>query len=654
MRIRPALLLSFVALSGLVSTPGAVLAQRPETLNVEEQRKRDAVEHYLRARLHAADSEFEEALKEFRKAVELQPNDGGLHREYADMLRELAVVSEAEKEARRAVELIPGDPGAHRVLGQVLLTSAKDKAGFEAAASELKRANDANPYDPVTAVSYAQALLKADKAQDAASALEKVLDRGRGSAIPLLYGEALEQSGQLEQAEELYRAVVQQDSDNRGALVSLLRVLERQHKFDDAVPIVEGFVKAQPGNLSLKSEYASLLMRARRFDDAGKVLQDVLKTEPGNREALRNYASLLSETRETDKADEILKRLQGLDPDDLEVPFRRALNFLDAHRIAEAEKILLELREKVVEKKKGEAELAQVDSQLGFAAYLRKDYKTAKARLEPHLFRGEEETINQQAFNLLTQIARDSEDWGEGRRLARQASQKSKSPNIRSTLGEFLWHSNDPAEKKEGEKVLADLAAENRAGALAAADAWQRLEQYGRAAATARTALETFKEDPDLLFRLAASLEREKKINESVAAFETLIKNRPDHAQGLNYLGYLWADRGENLQRALDLIRKAVALDPSNGAYLDSLGWVYFQLNDLPRAEENLKAAAALNPDDATVQEHLGDLFEKRGDIGRARQAWEKALTLKPDDGGKKIAEKLRRTARYAANNHPQ
>jgi tetratricopeptide (TPR) repeat protein len=644
MRFRPlssALLVAAMLVSG---ASGRALAQRQESLTPSEQKTRDAMEHYMRARLHASESEFEEALKEFRKAVELEPNDGGLRREYADMLRELSVLAEAEKEARKAVELSPQDPGARRVLGQVLLSTAKDKKGFEAAAAELKVANEAAPNDPATAVAYAQALLKSDRAQEAAPVLERVLDRGRGAALPMLYGEALEQSGQLEQAEELYRAVTSQDPDNRGARVALLRVYERQRKYDKAVPIVEGFVKAQPANLSLKSEYAALLVRARRFGDATRVLQEVLKAEPGNRDALRNYALLLAETRETEKADEILKKLQELEPDDHDVPFRRALNFLDAHRIPEAEKILLELRAKIAAKKKSEEELVQVDAQLAFAAYLRKDYETARTRLAPHLSAGEE-GLNPQALNLLLQIARDTESWAEGLRIAREASQKTKTPSVRGALGEFLLRVDDPAGKAEGEKLLDELAQESRAGAVAASDAWQRLERYGRAAATARVALQTHKEDPDLLFRLAASLEREKKIQESVAAFEHLIRVRGDHAQGLNYLGYLWADRGENLQKALDLIRKAVALDPTNGAYLDSLGWVYFQLNELDKAEENLKAAASLNPDDSTIHDHLGDLFEKRGDVSRARAAWEKALTLKPDDGGKKIEEKLRRTA---------
>ncbi len=130
-----------------------------------------------------------------------------------------------------------------------------------------------------------------------------------------------------------------------------------------------------------------------------------------------------------------------------------------------------------------------------------------------------------------------------------------------------------------------------------------------------------------------------------MAAFEKLLKVRADHAPGMNYLGYMWADRGENLPRALELIRKAVDLEPSNGAYLDSLGWVYFRLSKLDKAEKNLRAASSLNPEDATVEEHLGDLWEKKGDLEKARERWKRALTLKPEpDNKQRLEEKLRKT----------
>src|SRR5262249_37529886 len=150
-------------------------------------------------------------------------------------------------------------------------------------------------------------------------------------------------------------------------------------------PIVEAFLKAQPGNVNLRIEYGSTLLRARRYGDASKVFQEVLKADPGNRDALRQYGTLLSETRETEKADEVFSRLQQLEPDDADVPFRRALNFIDARRLVDAEKILVQLREQLAAKKRDESEIAQIDGQLAYIAFLKKDYAAAKKYATPHV-----------------------------------------------------------------------------------------------------------------------------------------------------------------------------------------------------------------------------------------------------------------------------
>ena len=110
----------------------------------------------------------------------------------------------------------------------------------------------------------------------------------------------------------------------------------------------------------------------------------------------------------------------------------------------------------------------------------------------------------------------------------------------------------------------------------------------------------------------------------------------------------MYADRNENLDRALELVTKAVALEPSNAAYLDSLGWVYFRLGKLDEAEKHLMTAKRLSPDDPTIEEHLGDLEEKRGDLAKARERWTRALALEPEDGGAAIRAKLERTAAAA------
>jgi Flp pilus assembly protein TadD len=91
------------------------------------------------------------------------------------------------------------------------------------------------------------------------------------------------------------------------------------------------------------------------------------------------------------------------------------------------------------------------------------------------------------------------------------------------------------------------------------------------------------------------------------------------------------------------MLTKAVSLNPTSGAYLDSLGWLYFQTGDLDRAEKHLTEAARLEPFDPTVQEHLGDLYKRRGNGLQAATAYRLALQQEMEETGQKerIEKKL-------------
>ncbi|MBL8113269.1 MAG: hypothetical protein JNK60_10315, partial [Acidobacteria bacterium] len=166
------------------ATPAPALSKEipaKDSLTEVESKKRQALELYLRAKLLAGEAEFEESVRLFRKAVELDPADGQLRLEFAEELRDLGVFSEAEVQARKAVELLGGTPITRRTLGQILLASARDRAGVEAASAELKSANDAQPLEPSGAIAYAQTLLRLERPAEAVPVLEKILDKGRGS-----------------------------------------------------------------------------------------------------------------------------------------------------------------------------------------------------------------------------------------------------------------------------------------------------------------------------------------------------------------------------------------------------------------------------------------------------------------------------------------
>ena len=95
----------------------------------------------------------------------------------------------------------------------------------------------------------------------------------------------------------------------------------------------------------------------------------------------------------------------------------------------------------------------------------------------------------------------------------------------------------------------------------------------------------------------------------------------------MNYLGYMYADRDIRLDEAQQLVSKALDLDPDNGAYEDSLGWVYYRLNRLDQAADVLRLAVDKVGKDPTVHDHLADVYFKQGKIREAIQQWEASIS---------------------------
>ena len=131
-------------------------------------------------------------------------------------------------------------------------------------------------------------------------------------------------------------------------------------------------------------------------------------------------------------------------------------------------------------------------------------------------------------------------------------------------------------------------------------------------------------------FLLGDTLQRQKKFDEAETEFRKILAavppSDPQSAATLNYLGYMNADRGVKLEESLNYIKQALSFEPTNGAYLDSLGWVYFKLGKYDLAEENLTKAAVSMSSDPTVQEHLGDLYQKTGRLKLAAAHWERSV----------------------------
>ncbi len=133
------------------------------------------------------------------------------------------------------------------------------------------------------------------------------------------------------------------------------------------------------------------------------------------------------------------------------------------------------------------------------------------------------------------------------------------------------------------------------------------------------------------LSALANLCERLGRKQEAFRTFEKIIKLDSTDATALNYVGYTYAERGESLDYALELIERALTIEPNNGYFIDSRGWVYYQKGDFESALIDLKRACEI-VEDAVILEHLGDVYVKLERIEEAIATYKKVITIAPNN----------------------
>ncbi len=138
-------------------------------------------------------------------------------------------------------------------------------------------------------------------------------------------------------------------------------------------------------------------------------------------------------------------------------------------------------------------------------------------------------------------------------------------------------------------------------------------------------------EDWPLFYERGVALERLHRWPAAEADLLHALQLQPDQANVLNYLGYSWADQGIQLTRAHEMILRAVAQHPNDGAMLDSLGWVMLRQGDTAGAIKELEHAAEVDSEDPEMNGHLGDAYRAAGRKLEAYWQWQRALTLKPE-----------------------
>jgi Flp pilus assembly protein TadD len=179
------------------------------------------------------------------------------------------------------------------------------------------------------------------------------------------------------------------------------------------------------------------------------------------------------------------------------------------------------------------------------------------------------------------------------------------------------------------------------------AQIYERARRYKEAEQSARTA-EALpgapRENEMAWFLLGAIYERQKLFDRAEAEFKKVLAVDPENAAVLNYYGYMLGDLGIRLDEARAMVQKALVAEPYSGAYLDSMGWIYYKQGKYTEAEATLRKAVERESHDPTIHSHLGDVYAKTGRGELASAEWERSLeewkhVLPADVESEKIAE---------------
>ena len=205
--------------------------------------------------------------------------------------------------------------------------------------------------------------------------------------------------------------------------------------------------------------------------------------------------------------------------------------------------------------------------------------------------------------------AQNTDDLRFARLEAQALRQTGKGDEAVSLLQDFVRQQPD---KPESYVALAQIYLDTKRGT----DAVKMLQD----------AQQKFPADTTISFELGAVLDKQKRFADAESAFRQVLSQDPEHAPALNYLGYMFAERGERLDESVDLLKKALAIEPDNGSYLDSLGWAYYKADKLDLAVTNLERAAEQLQTNSVIQDHYGDVLFKLSRYDDAIAAWNRAM----------------------------
>ena len=409
---------------------------------------------------------------------------------------------------------------------------------------------------------------------------------------------------------------------------------EQQKQYKDAIDAYRHAIELDRDNLDAIRGLAQNLLNDGQTDAALEQYKVIADANPEDAQTYVRIAEIYRKKGQFDLALDSLKKAQSMVQDSVEVPYNIAAIYEAQGRYDEAIPIMLDLLKKS-EKPDGKYSAGERSNRAVFLERLgmiyrdQGNYQAAIGPFREIVALGGDDNI-ERGYQQIIDTWREAKEWQKATDAAKEAVQKlPTSRDLKMVLAGQIADMGQPDQALKDVRALLKGNADDRQVYITLAQMNTRLKRFSdaEAALDQAEALSTKIEDKrDIWFLRGATFERAKRYSDAEDQFKKVLASDPEYASALNYLGYMLADQNMKLEEALGYIKRAVDLDPTNGAYLDSLGWAYFRLGKYDLAEDNLVKASQRINTDPTVHDHLGDLYQKTGRLKLAATNWERAL----------------------------
>jgi len=453
-----------------------------------------------------------------------------------------------------------------------------------------------------------------------------------------------------QEAGDQLRKYLQVHPDETGARMLLAKILIRQQAYDGAVEQYKTIHRQHPDETRSLLLLAELYLARGQYDSARKVLLQVLvladDTYPAHvllariyarekevGDAVRHYKEALAinwsseleleagelylQNKEYAEAETLFKKVLAREANNEEAGLALVQVYLLQKKEAAALSELRRLKRQSDNPGRIELAIARVYAQ-------NKQYAKAADILQDLVKREDRPQTRYLLSIIYFQLKKYEKALEQLRQISRDAEVYEDSVFLQIRLLRLLKRPEDAVRVLE--EALANRDVGNLDLYILLATLYQVQGNDALGEEVYDRALALHPDNAELLYEYGLFLEQAGKQDQAIAMMQKVLALEPDNAAALNYIGYTWADQGENLDQALEYIKRAVELKPENGYIRDSLGWVYFQLGHLDKAQQELEKAVALSSDDPAIQEHLGDVYLEAGRPRKALQVYRRAL----------------------------